>query len=123
MRRVIYRRVLTIEGRQAGSRRHDRKFPASWRVAAYGLADGTVLLEGIRRLWSGTRAARRPVVIFRMVSRIEAQKLGPHRCDAECAEKKHCYYHDFSERSKAVAYGLPDGSVLLKGTRRLWGMF
>lgn len=63
------------------------------------------------------------VVIYRRVLRIEAQKLGPHRCDAECRSTNHCYYHDFSKGAHAIAYGLSDGSVLIKGAKRLWGMF
>lgn len=64
-----------------------------------------------------------PVIIYRRVLRVEAQKLGKHRCDAECRRANHCYFHDFSKGSNAVAYGMPDGSVIIKGTKRLWGMF
>lgn len=71
----------------------------------------------------GRKANPGAVIIYRRVLRVEAQKIGKHRCDGECRRANHCYFHDFSKGANAVAYGLPDGSVLIKGTKRLWGMF
>jgi hypothetical protein len=53
------------------------------------------------------------VVIYRRVLRIEAQKIGPHQCDAECKRFKHKYFHDFRLRNVQM-FGLPDGSLLIK---------
>lgn len=65
----------------------------------------------------------RKELIYGRVLRMEAQKIGPHRCDAGCAKSNHCYYHDFKVGSNVHAYGMSDGSVLLIGSKRLWGMF
>jgi len=65
----------------------------------------------------------RQELIYGRVLRVEAQKIGPHRCDAGCKKAKHCYFHDFGVASNVHAYGMSDGSVLLKGSKRLWGMF
>ena len=52
------------------------------------------------------------VVIYGRVLRIEAQKTQAHRCDEECRDYKHRYFHEF--KPGAVMYGLPDGSILIK---------
>lgn len=52
-------------------------------------------------------------VIYRRVLRIEAQKVGPHRCDAECRRFKHKYFHDFRLRNVQM-FGLPNGDLLIK---------
>lgn len=54
-------------------------------------------------------------IIYRRVLRIYAQKQGPHRCDAECKEKNHCYFHDF--KPGAVMYGLPNGDILIRSKK------
>jgi hypothetical protein len=61
--------------------------------------------------------------IYGRVLRMEAQKIGSHRCDPGCKKTNHCYYHNFS--AGTIAWGMPDGSVVLKSTtgKRLWGMF
>lgn len=65
----------------------------------------------------------RAKLIYGRVLRIEAQKVGPHRCDPGCKKANHCYYHDFGLSSNVHAYGMSDGAVLLIGSKRLWGMF
>ena len=59
------------------------------------------------------RNPKKLVVIYGRVLRIEAQKVGPHHCDAECKRCNHCYVHDF--RTKPTMYGQADGSLLIKG--------
>lgn len=68
-------------------------------------------------------AIYREKLIYGRVLRMEAQKIGPHRCDAGCAKSNHSYYHDFKASSNVHAYGMSDGSVLLIGSKKLWGMF
>jgi hypothetical protein len=65
----------------------------------------------------------KPVRIYGRVLRMEAQKIGQHRCDPGCKKSNHSYYHNFS--AGAIAWGMPDGSVVLKSAtgKRLWGMF
>ena len=66
----------------------------------------------MRRIVSRKNPPKRVVKIYERVLRIEAQKVGPHPCDAECRKCDHKYYHDF--RTKPRMYGLPDGSILIK---------
>lgn len=65
----------------------------------------------------------RQELIYGRVLRLEAQKIGPHRCDAGCKAAGHRYYHDFKASSNVHAYGMSDGTVLLIGSKKLWGMF
>lgn len=91
------------------------------------LKEVTQVLRYAKRRRNPVRAVTirsvKPVVIYRRVLRMEAQKVGKHRCDKECRAANHCYFHDFSKSANAHALGLPDGTVLLKGSKRLWGMF
>ena len=81
----------------------------------------TVVVRTHRKPLRNPRA--KAVVIYGRVLRVEAQKIGKHRCDPGCKKANHCYYHPFKGSSNVVAYGLPDGSVLLKGNKRIWGKF
>jgi len=51
------------------------------------------------------------VQIYRRVLRVEAQKLGPHNCDAECRRCKHKYFHDFKIPTGVRMLGLSPGQV------------
>jgi hypothetical protein len=62
-------------------------------------------------------------LIYGRVLRIEAQKIGPHRCDQGCRDADHRYYHDFDDDTEVKAFGMSDGSVWLKGLKKIWGMF
>jgi hypothetical protein len=90
--------------------------------------DDRALLREVSNVIRNMNKKRNPasahaVKIYGRVLRVEAQKTQAHRCDEGCRKAKHCYYHDFKNSSNAVLYGLSDGSFLVKGTKRLWGMF
>lgn len=55
-------------------------------------------------------STKKVVKIYGKVLRIEAQKTGPHRCDAECRKCRHKYFHDF--KAPARMLGLSPGDVL-----------
>jgi hypothetical protein len=52
------------------------------------------------------------IQIYGRILRIEAQKTGPHQCDAKCAAAGHRYYHNFKPGS--AIYGNTDGSLTVK---------
>lgn len=56
--------------------------------------------------------SKKLVRIYGRVLRIEAQKKGKHRCDAECRRCNHRYYHDF-RKSNIKEYGLSPGQVFV----------
>lgn len=62
-------------------------------------------------------------LVYGRVLRVEAQKIGPHRCDPGCRKADHRYYHDFASSTNVQAWGMSDGTVVLVGKKRLWGMF
>lgn len=55
------------------------------------------------------KASKRVAKIYGRVLRIEAQKVGPHHCDAECKRCKHKYFHDFKVGPEMI--GLTPGQV------------
>jgi len=63
------------------------------------------------------------VKVYGRLLRIEAQKIGKHRCDAGCAKANHSYFHDFGPG--AVVYGMADGSLRVTSSngKKLWNWF
>jgi hypothetical protein len=58
------------------------------------------------------------VPIYGRVLSIQAQKIGPHKhCDAACKRAGHRYTHSFRKGSRAVMYGAPDGSLIIRSEK------
>lgn len=55
-----------------------------------------------------------PVKIYDQLLRIEAQKMHPHTYGGKPSRGGQKYFHDFHTK-KVKVYGLPDGSLLIKG--------
>jgi hypothetical protein len=90
------------------ARRQERKIPGSF----IHQKDGRYYVLKPKRIGAKLNPGQ-ITKIYGKVLRIEAQKTGKHQCDAECKRCGHRYYHDF--RVKPSMYGLPDGSILIKG--------
>lgn len=92
-----------------------------WRAFRGAIA----ALRAARKPLAKNPPSGKPVKIYERVLRIEAQKGRGHRCDPGCVKTRHCYYHDFKSGGSVNAYGMPDGTVLLVGTKgqKLWAMF
>jgi hypothetical protein len=50
-------------------------------------------------------------LLYARVLQCRAQKTQPHKCDKECKEANHCYYHDW--KAEVFMYGLPTGTKLV----------
>lgn len=55
------------------------------------------------------KSSKRVAKVYERVLRVEAQKLGPHHCDAECRACEHKYFHDF--KKGVEMFGLSPGQV------------
>jgi len=74
----------------------------------------------LREMWSHSLSSENPPkmkVIYDNVLAIEAQK------GSESHFPKEKFRHDFKGETKARVIGLPDGSLLIKGKKRLWKEF
>lgn len=58
------------------------------------------------------------VLIYSILLAIEAEKGNKNESNWP-GEK---FRHDFSRRTKAQVYGLPNGDLLIRGTKPLWRM-
>lgn len=96
------------------ARRIEAKHPGSFIHEK----NGRYYILKARRIKSNPRkkkcnpASKKLVRIYGRVLRIEAQKVGKHRCDAECRRCNHRYYHDF-RKSNIKEYGLSPGQVFV----------
>lgn len=91
-----------------------KSYPALDRLKAGPKAIAAAIREGKGRA-KRNPSGNSPVMIYGRVLVVHAQKTQNHRCDAECKEKNHIYYHEFKDG--AVMYGLQNGDILIRGEK------
>ena len=89
------------------ARRRERAIPGSF--IRKGGVTGRYYVMKPRKV-SAAKNPKKLVRIYGRVLRIEAQKTGKHRCDAECKKCGHRYFHDF-KGGKPKMLGLSPGEV------------
>jgi hypothetical protein len=81
-------------------------------------AENLIKREKARKSNKRTNPPRGAVRIYDNILAIEAEKGNDSLWPGEL------FRHDFkAKKGKAAIYGLPDGSILIKGNKRLWKRF
>ena len=117
-----YGDVLGLSASGLGLSKHKRVNPKEEKIKKKRQRVKTSILDKSHPYHRKKKSTRRtgrlfsnaPVEIYDKVLKIEAQKGSKSKYPGEK------FYHNFKGKTKAKIFGLADGSLLIKGAKRLW---